>query len=118
MRMRLPKLQDNDKKAKKLRLEGLLKGWKDIEEVLYYQGHLYVPKVICSELINKYHNNLLVGHFSIKKTLELITKKYYWLTLKRDIKAYIKGCDICLASKAVGHKLYRDLQSLFIPIHW
>ncbi len=38
MRMTLPKLQNDDKKAKKLSLEGLLKGWKDIKEMLYYQG--------------------------------------------------------------------------------
>ncbi len=34
--MRLPELQDIDKEAKKLRLEGLSKGWEDIEEELYY----------------------------------------------------------------------------------
>ncbi len=50
MKMKLPELQDDDKKAKKLRSEGLPKGWEDIEEVLYYQGLLYIPKVICAEL--------------------------------------------------------------------
>ena len=34
--MRLSKLQNNDKKAKKLRSEELLEGWEDIKEVLYY----------------------------------------------------------------------------------
>ncbi len=31
MRMRLPELQDDDKEDKKLRSEGLLEGWEDIE---------------------------------------------------------------------------------------
>ena len=30
---------------------------------------------------------------------------------------YVKGCDICLASKVVWHKLYSDLQSLLVPSH-
>ncbi len=77
MKMRLPKLQDDDKEAMKLRSEGLPEGWKDIKQVLHYQGLSYVPKVICSELINRHHDNLLAGYFGIEKTCELITRKYY-----------------------------------------
>ena len=80
--MRLLELQDNDRKAKKLRSKRLSKGWEKIEQVFYYQGLLYVLKLICSELINWHHNNLLVDHFGIKKTLELIARKYYWPTLQ------------------------------------
>ncbi len=101
--MRLHKLKDYDKEAKKLISEGLTKSWKDIEQVLYYQGFLYVLKVICSELINRHYNNPFVGHFGIKKTWELIARKYNWPTLQQDIEAYIKGCNICLASKTVCH---------------
>ncbi len=75
--MRLLELQDDDKKAKKLRSEGLPEGWEDIEQVLHYQGLPYVPKVIRSELISRHHDNPLVGHFGIEKTRELIARKYY-----------------------------------------
>ncbi len=68
MKMTLPKLQDNDKKSRKLRVEGLLKDLKDIKELLYYQSLSYIPKIICYKLINRYHNNLMVGHFKIKNT--------------------------------------------------
>ncbi len=68
MRMRLSGLQNDDKKAKKLRSEGLPESWEAIEQVLHYQGLLYIPKVIYSELISRHHNNLLVGHFGIEKT--------------------------------------------------
>ncbi len=78
MKMRLPELQDDDKEAKKLRSEQVLpENWEDIEQVLYYQDLPYVPKVICSELISRHHDNLLAGHFGIEKTRELITRKYY-----------------------------------------
>ncbi len=109
IKMRLPELQDDDTKAKKLRLEQvLLKGWEDIEQVLYYQGLPYIPKVIYLELISRHHDNPLVSHFGIEKTQELIARKYYWSILQWDLKAYVKGCDICLASKAVCHKHYKD----------
>ncbi len=115
--MRLPELQDDDKKAIKLRSEELPEGWEDIEQMLHYQGLLYVPKVICSELISRHHNNPLVGHFGIERTCKLIARKYYWPMLRQDVEAYVKGCDVCLASKVVCHKPNGDLQSLPVPIH-
>ena len=75
--MRFPELQDDDKKAKKLRSKRLLEDWENIKQVLYYPSILYIPKNIRSELISRHHNNLFTGHFGIKKTWELIAKKYY-----------------------------------------
>ncbi len=85
--------------------------------MLYCQGLLYVPKVIRSELISRHHDDPLVGHFAIEKTCKLIARKYYWPTLQRDVEAYVKECDVCLASMAVHHKPYGDLQSLPVPTH-
>ena len=115
MKMRLSELQDDDKEAKTLRSERLPEGWEDIEQVLHFQGFLYIPKVIRSELIGKHYNDPLAGHFGIKKIQELLARKYFWPTLQKNVKAYIKGCHICLPSKAVCNKPYGDLQSLLIP---
>ncbi len=81
MRMRLPKFQDDDKEAKKLRSKGLSEGWEDFKEVLHYQGLSYILKVIYSKLISKHHDDPRVGNFYIEKTWELIVRKYYWLTV-------------------------------------
>ena len=37
--------------------------------------------------------------------------------LRQDVEAYVKGCDVCLASKAVRHKFYGNLQTLPVPTH-
>ena len=117
MRLRLYKLQAKDKHACKLRAEQLVKDWQDINGVLHHQGLSYVPEIIRTELINKHHDNLLAGYFGIKKTRELFSQKYYWPTLRRDVDNYVRGCNVCLASKVVRHKSYGDLQSLPIPTH-
>ena len=39
----------------------------------------------------------------------------YWPSLKKDVEAYIKGCNICLALKAVKQKPYDNLQALPVP---
>ena len=78
MRIKLSKLQDDDKETKKLKLKRLLEDCKDIDKIFYYQGFLYMPKVICFKLISRYYNDFLVGYFGIKKIQELIAKNYNW----------------------------------------
>ena len=118
MRLRLSELQESDEEAKLLRdSAGPLEGWEDVEGVLQYQGLPYVPEIIRSEVISCHHNDLLVGHFGIDKTRELVSRKYYWPSLRGDVESYVRECDVCLTSKAVRHKLYGDLQSLLVPTH-
>lgn len=49
----------------------------------------------------------------------MVARKFYWATLRKDVSAYVRGFDVCLASKTVGHKRYGNLQ--FLPVlthHW
>ena len=85
--------------------------------MLHYQKLLFVSKIIQIKLISQYHNNLLAKHFSINKNKELIRQKYYWLSFKKDVKTYVKGCDVCFALKTVKHKPYKNLQALPITTY-
>ena len=76
-----------------------------------------MSKIVCSELISRQHNDPLTGHFRVNKTKELISRKYYWPSLRKDIKFYVKEYDVCLTSKAVKHKLYSNLWSLLVLTH-
>ena len=117
MRLRLQELQETDSKAQKIRAEGLKEGWEEADGVLHHQSLPFVPEVIRMELISRHHNDPLAGHFGFDKTRELIAGKYYWPNLRKDVEAYVKGCDVCLAFKAVRHKPYSELQSLPVPTH-
>ena len=103
MRLRLPDLQGDNNQIRKLQAADLFEGWEDIERVLQYGDLPYILEIIWSELISWYYNNPFVCHFGINKTRELIARKYYWPILHRDVEAYVKGCNICLAFKAVRH---------------
>ena len=117
MRLKLSELQESDEEARKIRAEGLKDSYKETEGVLHHQELSFVPKVIWTELISRHHDDPLAGHLGIDKTRELIGQKYYWPNLRKDVEVYVKGCDVCLALKAVRHKLYGDLQLLSVPIH-
>ncbi len=90
---------------------------KNADRVLYYQGLPYMPEIVRTKLISRYHNNPLAGYFGINKTRELIAQKYYWPTLCHNVKAYMTGCNICLTLKAVRHKPYDDFKSLTVSRH-
>lgn len=68
MRMRLSELQDNDKEVRKLIVKRSPKGQEDIKKIFYYQGFLYIPKIICSMLIKNHHEDRLVDCYGLKKT--------------------------------------------------
>ena len=47
----------------------------------------------------------------------MIGLKYYWPSLRKDVKTYVKGSDVWLALKAVRYKPYDDLQSLLVSTY-
>ena len=108
MRLRLQELQKTDHKAQELRQQKA-DAYEEIKEILHHLGLPFVPKAIQMELISHHHDNLLDGHFGIEKTRKLLAQKYYWPTFRHDVEAYVKSCDVCLASKAICHKPYNDL---------
>ena len=116
MRLRLAELQESDEEARRIKAEGLNE-YEELDGVLYHQGLPFVPEAIQTEIISRHHDDPLAGHFGIDKTKDLVGRKYYWPSLRKDIEAYVKGCDVCLGSKAVRHKPYGDLQSLPVPTH-
>jgi Integrase zinc binding domain len=52
------------------------------------------------EVLSLYHNHHLAGHPGILKTLDLLTRDYWWPTVKDFMTSYVKGCAVCQSSKA------------------
>ena len=116
MRLRLQKLKEANSEVQELRQQKT-NGYKEIDEIFHHQGLLFISKVIWTELIRCHHDNSLAGHFGIEKTCKFLAQKYYWPIFRNDVEAYVKGCDVYLASKAVCYKPYNNLQSLPVPTH-
>ena len=94
-----------------------LNEYKELNGVLYHQRLLFVSEAIQTEIISQHHNDPLAGHFGIDETKDLIGRKYYSPSLRKNIETYVKGCDICLGLKAVRHKPYGNLQSLSVQTY-
>ena len=117
MRLRLSELPESGNKTRNIRAKGLKNDYEEVDIILHHQRLSFVPETIQTELISQHHNDPLAEHFGINKTNDLVGRKYYWLSLRKDIKAYVKGYDICLGLKTVNYKLFRALQSWLVPTY-
>ena len=65
------------------------------------EGKIYVPKdkELRAEVVWLYHDVPAAGHEGRWKTVELVTKNYWWPSVMRDVGKYVEGCDLCQRMK-------------------
>jgi len=56
-----------------------------------------------------------VGHFGQEKTIEIVTRDFYWKGLADWIRDYVQSCDKCQHSKSPRHAKYGLLEPLEVP---
>ena len=71
--------------------------WKIEGDLVLKEGKVYVPKdeELRAEVIWLHHDILAVGHRGRWKTVELVTRNYWWPEVTRDVGRYVEGCDLC-----------------------
>jgi hypothetical protein len=87
-----------------------------IQDGLLFKGsQLCIPK--CSmrdNLLKEKHIGGIDGHFGHDKTFAQLSNSYYWLSMREEVKTFVKKCRICQYAKGRQQKigLY---QPLLIP---
>lgn len=66
-------------------------------------------------LLHDYHDVPCQGHMGVKKTTKVISSKYYWKTMRKDIQRYVQTCDLCQRNKASTHSPLGHLKPLDPP---
>jgi hypothetical protein len=99
-------------------------GNKDVEDIYTVQDGLLLQEgLVCVPddpelkrmILEECHDSPMAGHFGIAKTLDLVSRTFYWPSMRKYIMDYVGGCDICQRSKSSNHKPYGLLQPLPIP---
>jgi len=64
-------------------------------------GKLYVPKdkKLRVEVIQLHYDTLVGGHGGQWKMTELVTRNFWWPEVKKEVKKYVEGCDVCQRNK-------------------
>ena len=75
--------------------------WREVDSIMYKEGKVYVPKdnVLRTEIIRLYHNTLVGGHGGQWKTVELVTRNFWWPGVMKEVKQYVEGCDFYQRNK-------------------
>ena len=103
------------KKTPTRRMDG--EEWAEEQGLLLFNGKVYVPKDqnLRRELVAAHHDSPVAGHPGRWKTLELVSRNYWWPGISRYIAQYVKGCDRCNRTKTFPSAPTGELRPTQIP---
>ena len=87
--------------------------WSLENSLLYHRGKVYVPGVeLHCWILALCHDFKLAGHPRRWKTLELVSRNYWWPQMSRYIGRYVSTCDMCLQTKSIHSPPSTELHPL------
>ncbi|KAF8747934.1 hypothetical protein RHS01_11152 [Rhizoctonia solani] len=86
------------------------------EDLLWYQGKLVVPdsEALKERLLREFHDSPLAGHPGQQRTLELLSRNYWWPGMKSSAKEWVECCPTCQANRR-AHNPAIALKPLEVP---
>ena len=65
--------------------------------MLFYENRYVLPnhKAIKLSVLSANHDSKVAGHFGHFKTLERLRQNFFWSKMDKEIKDYIRSCDVC-----------------------
>ncbi|KAL0200166.1 hypothetical protein M9458_003353, partial [Cirrhinus mrigala] len=78
-------------------------------------GRQFIPQTQRVDLIHSTHVSLGTGHPGANSTLSLLSERFWWPDMARDVRRYVRGCKECAMSKSPRHLPAGKLHPLPIP---
>jgi len=91
--------------------------WQYKDGFPYFKNRLYIPAndALKTKIAKGSHDSKVAGHFGMEKTIEIITRDFYWKGLTEWINDYVRSCDECQHNKSPQHARWGLLQPLETP---
>jgi len=91
--------------------------WSEEDGVLRFRGKIYVSQNsdLRRRVVSLCHDTKIAGHPGHWKTLELVSRNYWWPQISRYIGQYVGTCDLCLRTKPIRQAPVDELHPLWIP---
>ena len=68
------------------------------------EPQLVVPKQKVGEVLAECHDSALAGHPGVERTIDRVTRRYFWSTLRKDVRHHVQSCVECQRYKASNMK--------------
>jgi len=90
--------------------------WSEEEGLLWFRGRIYVPRNadLRRRVVSLCHDTKVARYPGCWKTLELVSRDYWWPQMSRYIGQYVSICDLCLRTKLTKQALVGELHPLQI----
>jgi hypothetical protein len=85
------------------------------EDLQAWKGRIYVPKAMRKKVMKSEHDSKIAGHFGRDRTMELISRNFFWPKMEDEVRMYCNECDNCQRTKAPRHAKHGLLHPLELP---
>ena len=90
---------------------------KEVAGRIYYRDKLFLPPndELRTQVIYRTHSTGPAGHPGRVKTLDLVSRTYWWPRISRDVEEFVRACALCTRTKASRSAPPGFLQPLPVP---
>ena len=78
---------------------------------------LLVPKNYVNPVLEEVHDSPPNGHFGVNKTLQKISKRFYWASFEKDVENWCRSCSVCITKKGPSDKSHNQMRIYNIGIY-
>ena len=87
------------------------------QDGLYYLGkRLYIPPPLRQHVVEELHGAAWAGHFGVDKTMDRVTRRFWWPHIRKVVDRVCRECASCQKSKPRSTKAYGQLQPIPVPV--
>ena len=78
-------------------------------------NRLYVPTSMRPKVLDWGHSSIFAGHPGVRRTEELLRRRFWWPSLHADTQSFVAACDCCARNKNVHRPPAGLLRPLPVP---
>ena len=76
------------------------------------RARIVVPECLKETVLREAHGGCFAGHFAERRAFELLKRRYWWRTMRTDVRRHCRSCLICASRDGTGRPLRPNLQPI------